>query len=99
MFKERKLVHALSSQFLDLLTLLPNLMDPCPIVHAHCNMEGSQGNEGGLHSHIQLQGWFLGQGRGVGVVAVAYNNYMVLFQGPHLGFCHFAVLQAAESYM
>lgn len=54
-------------QWLNSLTLFPNLMDPCPIVHAHCNMEGSQGNEGRFYCHIQLQGWFLGQEGGWGL--------------------------------
>lgn len=56
-----------ASQWLNSLTLFPNLMDPCPIVHAHCNMEGSQGNEGRFYCHIQLQGWFLGQEGGWGL--------------------------------
>ena len=83
-------------QWLNSLTLFPNLMDPCPIVHAHCNMEGSQGNEGRFYCHIQLQRWFLGQEGKWESQAVTYN---VFFQGPHLGFCHFAVLQETESYV
>ena len=68
-----------ASQWINSLTLFPNLMDPCPIVHAHCNMEGSQGNEGGFYCHIQLQGWFLGQEGGD---CRQLRTYNVLFQGP-----------------
>ena len=45
-----------------LLTLLPNLMDPCSVVHAHCNMEWPQGNEGGLHGQVEVEGRVLGHG-------------------------------------
>ena len=45
-----------------LLTQFPDLMDPCPVIHAHCKVEWPQGNEGGLHCYSQAQGRVLEHG-------------------------------------
>ena len=42
-----------------MLTMLANLIDPCPVIHTHSDVEGAESNEGGLHCHIQLQQWLL----------------------------------------